>query len=169
MTDTVSPEKRSEIMRAVKGTDTTPEIAVRRASHAMGLRFRLRRNDLPGRPDLVFPSRRIALFVHGCFWHGHDCRRGARTPAVNADYWRAKIGRNRERDLSSARRLAELDWNAVVIWECETRQPARLSAILRMRVADVSCQQLDAQGGREHLDTVQGYREAPCSIPPPKD
>lgn len=169
MTDIFSPEQRSRIMRAVRGTDTKPEIAVRRASHALGLRFRLRRNDLPGRPDLVFPSRRIALFVHGCFWHGHDCRRGARAPVANADYWRAKIDRNRERDALSAHRLAELGWRAIVVWECETRQPARLSAILRTRVAGVSCEKLDAPDESEQLDTVQGIREATCSIPPPRD
>lgn len=85
-------------MRAVKGRDTGPELAVRRMLHARGYRYRLHRKDLPGKPDMTFPSRRKVVFVHGCFWHGHSCPRGARMPKTNADYWRAKIGRNRERD-----------------------------------------------------------------------
>ena len=91
MTDVFDPKKRSAVMRAVKSRDTAPELAVRRAAHALGLRFRLGRSDLPGKPDLVFPSRRVALFVHGCFWHGHDCARGARMPQTNRAYWQAKI------------------------------------------------------------------------------
>ncbi len=86
MVDVFDPEKRSAVMRAVKSRDTGPELKVRRAAHALGLRFRLNRADLPGKPDLVFPAKRTALFVHGCFWHGHDCPRGARMPKNNRDY-----------------------------------------------------------------------------------
>jgi len=127
MTDVFNPEKRSAVMRAVKSRDTTPELAVRRAAHALGLRFRLRRDDLPGKPDLVFPARRIALFVHGCFWHGHDCPRGARMPQTNRAYWQAKIGRNMARDKTAAAALRKLGWTPRTIWECETRDPAKLS------------------------------------------
>ena len=93
MTDVFSAEKRSSVMRQVKGRNTTPELTVRRALTKLGARFRLHRKDLPGAPDIVLPGRKLAIFVHGCFWHGHDCARGARQPKANADYWRGKIGR----------------------------------------------------------------------------
>ncbi|RXF75605.1 very short patch repair endonuclease [Hansschlegelia zhihuaiae] len=125
---------RSAVMRAVKGRDTGPEMKVRRAAHALGYRFRLHRRDLPGSPDLVFPSRSKIVFVHGCFWHGHDCPRGARAPKANADYWRAKIARNVARDARVRGELAELGWETLTIWECELKAAgsldARLSAFL---------------------------------------
>lgn len=127
MTDVFDSEKRSAVMRAVKSKDTAPELKVRRAAHALGLRFRLGRSDLPGKPDLVFPGRRVALFVHGCFWHGHACPRGARMPATNRPYWEAKIGRNIARDAAALNALEALDWKGQVIWECETRDNAALS------------------------------------------
>jgi DNA mismatch endonuclease (patch repair protein) len=130
MADVFAPDQRSAVMRAVKSRDTKPEIAVRRVAHAQGLRFRLNRSDLPGKPDLVFPSRRAVIFVHGCFWHGHDCARGARTPATNRDYWRAKIGRNMARDKASLAALKKLGWKAIVIWECETRDAERLKRLI---------------------------------------
>jgi DNA mismatch endonuclease (patch repair protein) len=113
-------------MRAVRSRDTAPEMRVRRAAHALGLRFRLHRASLPGCPDLVFVGRRAALFVHGCFWHGHDCPRGARRPRANAVYWSAKIARNRERDAAALAALEALGWRALVIWECETRDAGAL-------------------------------------------
>lgn len=134
MTDVFDPVKRSAVMRAVKSKDTGPELKVRRAAHALGLRFRLGRSDLPGKPDLVFPGRRTALFVHGCFWHGHDCPRGARMPAANRAYWEAKIGRNIARDRTTLSALRRLGWKPAVIWECETRDAAALSRHLRRRI-----------------------------------
>ena len=119
--DVFTPEERSRVMAQVRSADTGPERAVRRLAHALGYRFRLQRKDLPGRPDLVFPGRRTALFVHGCFWHGHDCARGRRVPRSNADYWRAKIDRNRERDRRSLLELEALGWRVVIVWECELR------------------------------------------------
>jgi DNA mismatch endonuclease (patch repair protein) len=127
MSDVFSPEKRSQVMRRVRGRDTRPERKVRSLLTRMGLRYRLHRRDLPGSPDVVFAKKRVALFVHGCFWHGHDCARGARTPKTNADYWIRKIGRNRDRDAEVQRRLAESGWRALVVWECELRDEARLA------------------------------------------
>ncbi|HEY0293658.1 MAG TPA: very short patch repair endonuclease [Hansschlegelia sp.] len=124
-----TPAERSATMRAVKSRDTKPEMIVRRAAHALGYRFRLHRKDLPGSPDLVFPSRRKAVFVHGCFWHGHDCARGARAPKANAEYWSAKIARNMARDERVRGELAELGWETLTIWECELKaldQPEQL-------------------------------------------
>ncbi len=117
-TDVFTPEQRSAVMRAVKGRDTTPELAVRRILRAAGIGYRLGGRGLPGRPDLVMPGRRVAVFVHGCFWHGHDCPRGARLPKANADYWSAKIGRNRARDAAAHTALAAAGWRVVTVWEC---------------------------------------------------
>lgn len=130
MADVFDPEQRSAVMRAVKSKNTTPELAVRKAAHASGLRFRLNRDDLPGKPDLVFPASKTALFVHGCFWHGHDCARGARMPATNRDYWQAKISRNMARDKASLAALKRQGWRAQVIWECETRDAEKLARLI---------------------------------------
>jgi DNA mismatch endonuclease (patch repair protein) len=127
VSDVFSPEKRSQVMRRVRGRDTRPERKVRSLLTHMGLRYRLHRRDLPGSPDVVFGKKRVALFVHGCFWHGHDCARGARTPKTNADYWIGKIGRNRARDAEVQRRLAEAGWRTLVVWECELKDEARLA------------------------------------------
>jgi DNA mismatch endonuclease (patch repair protein) len=110
---------RSRTMRAVKGKDTKPEWMVRRLLHAAGYRYRLHANELPGKPDLVFPSRCKVIFVHGCFWHGHDCARGARKPKTNAAYWKGKIARNRERDDAHLAALKRDGWKVRTIWECE--------------------------------------------------
>ena len=114
-------------MRRVGSKDTGPERTVRRLLTSLRLRYRLHRKDLPGAPDIVLPGRRLALFVHGCFWHGHDCKRGARAPKTNADYWRAKIARNVARDAASLAALADLGWRAEVIWECELKTPDALT------------------------------------------
>lgn len=119
-------ERRSRTMRAVHSTDTSPEMTVRRLLHASGYRYRLHRNDLPGKPDIVFPSRKKVIFVHGCFWHGHTCKRGARTPKTNQEYWVKKIQRNIERDKEHLERLQALGWNALVIWECEIKDTPML-------------------------------------------
>jgi DNA mismatch endonuclease (patch repair protein) len=124
-------EQRSRIMRAVRGADTTPELAVRRLAHSMGYRFRLHRKDLPGKPDLTFPRLRKVIFVHGCFWHGHDCARGARVPVQNRDYWTRKVARNVERDMSAQSALQRLGWKSLVVWECEIKDQDRLRRALR--------------------------------------
>ena len=118
-------------MRRVKGRDTGPELRVRRLLWGAGYRYRLERKDLPGRPDIVLPVRRAAVFVHGCFWHGHDCARGARQPKTNADYWNAKIARNLARDARVQAELIEAGWRPVTVWECELKDPAALEARLR--------------------------------------
>lgn len=126
---------RSAVMARVRGRDTGPELAVRRALRAEGLTgYRLHRADLPGRPDVAFIGRRAAIFVHGCFWHGHDCPRGARAPKTNAAYWRAKIARNRARDAAALAALEAQGWRALVVWECALRRPdlgPRLAAWVR--------------------------------------
>jgi DNA mismatch endonuclease (patch repair protein) len=113
-------------MRAVKGKNTSPELTVRRLAHRLGYRYRLHGKELPGKPDLVFPSRRKVIFVHGCFWHGHECARGARVPKENRDYWQTKIFRNRERDARNVKALTEAGWDVAVFWECELREELAL-------------------------------------------
>jgi len=130
MTDVYPPEKRSAVMRRVKGRDTTPERKVRKLLTGLGARYRLHRQDLPGNPDIVLPGRKLVVFVHGCFWHGHDCPRGARVPKANRDYWLAKVGRNRARDTASLAALTGQGWRVETIWECEMKDEAALTARL---------------------------------------
>lgn len=114
--------ERSEIMRRVKQSNTTPEMLVRRTLHAMGYRYVLHDKRLPGSPDIVFPSRRIAVFVHGCFWHRHpDCSR-ATVPRGRRQYWEEKFARNVDRDIKNLRCLEQLGWKSYVIWECELKK-----------------------------------------------
>lgn len=114
----VSPQ-RSRTMRAVRSKNTTLEMIVRRLTHGLGYRYRLHRKDLPGRPDLVFPSRRKVIFVHGCWWHQHDCPHGRRLPASRREYWLPKLSGNRHRDQVNLRRLREMGWGVLTVWECE--------------------------------------------------
>jgi DNA mismatch endonuclease (patch repair protein) len=126
-----TPEVRRRTMQAVKSKDTAPELLVRSLAHHMGYRFRLHRKDLPGKPDLVFPGRRKAIFVHGCFWHGHDCARGARVPKSNRDYWTRKIARNQERDRAACAALARSGWASLIVWECDLGKERALKAQVR--------------------------------------
>ena len=112
-------------MAAVKSKNTTPEMSVRRLLFAQGYRYRLYAKTLPEKPDLVFPARRKAIFVHGCFWHGHRCSKG-RLPKSNLDFWQAKITRNRQRDQENARAMKKLGWLVLVVWQCQLRHPLRL-------------------------------------------
>jgi DNA mismatch endonuclease, patch repair protein len=131
------PAHRSWTMAQVKSKNTTPEMNVRRAAHALGLRFRLHCADLPGKPDLVFPRWRTALFVNGCFWHSHrNCER-ARVPKTNVEYWTKKLLRNARRDRETLSLLMKSGWRCAVIWECQTKDPAKLDTILgRLFVSD---------------------------------
>ena len=126
MSDVYGPEKRSAVMRRVKDRGTTPELRVRRLIWSLGGRYRLNRADLPGKPDIVLSDRRLAIFVHGCFWHGHDCARGARVPKANRDYWIAKVRGNRARDGASRKALEAAGWRVEAVWECELSDPAAL-------------------------------------------
>jgi len=120
MTDVHSPEVRSRNMRSIRSANTKPEIFVRKALHAAGLRYRLGGGGLPGRPDIVLPRYRTAIFVHGCFWHGHDCKY-FKLPHTRRDFWQNKIGANQQRDQTVSGLLLELGWSVIVIWECATR------------------------------------------------
>ena len=121
--DIISRQRRSENMRRITSKGTKPEMAVRRMVHAMGFRYRLHRKDLPGRPDMVFPSKRKVIFVHGCFWHQHpsSCCRIVRLPKSNQDYWLKKLQQNRDRDVSRQTELSQLGWEQFTVWECEVK------------------------------------------------
>jgi DNA mismatch endonuclease (patch repair protein) len=126
-----TPEPRRRIMRAIKSRDTQPELIVRRLTHSMGYRFRLHSTDLPGRPDLVFPSKRKVIFVNGCFWHSHDCGGGARVPAQNTAYWNEKLARTRARDKAALAALTALGLEVSVFWECELQNRKNVERRLR--------------------------------------
>ena len=122
MTDIVSKETRSRMMSAVPQTDSKPELLVRRMLHAMGYRYRLHRRDLPGTPDLVFSRLRKVIFVHGCFWHRHGCRKTT-TPKSNHEYWESKFEDNRRRDRRVVAKLRREGWGVLVVWECQAQRP----------------------------------------------
>jgi DNA mismatch endonuclease (patch repair protein) len=128
--DTFSVKERSEVMRRVAGKNTKPEMVVRSMVHGMGFRYRLHDASLPGKPDIVLKSRKQAVFVHGCFWHGHDCRAGQNRPGSNTSYWFPKLDRNKARDRDAVRQLKRLGWRVLVLWECQLKNAARLQSRL---------------------------------------
>lgn len=128
--DKLTPKQRSEVMSKVKGRNTTPELKVRQALHAMGYRFRLHRKDLPDKPDIVLPKYRLCLFVHGCFWHQHKGCKRATVPATNSEFWAIKFEQNRRRDENNTSALVQAGWKVCVIWECQTMDKITLSAAI---------------------------------------
>lgn len=128
--DVHNPEQRRRNMAAIRNANTKPEMVVRRTLHRRGYRYVLRGRNLPGRPDLVFPSRRKVIFVHGCYWHMHECRYGRVTPRTNAAFWREKREGNVRRDRRTLEALRNLGWDVLIVWECETKDAARLEAQL---------------------------------------
>ncbi|MER9215879.1 very short patch repair endonuclease [Mesorhizobium sp. M0663] len=125
MADIVAPDVRSRMMAGIRGTNTRPELALRRGLHALGFRFRLHDRKLPGRPDIVFPRYRAVIFAHGCFWHGHDCHL-FRMPSTRPEFWEAKIIRNREVDARAFDALTKLGWRQGIVWECALKGRIRL-------------------------------------------
>lgn len=128
--DTVTPEKRSQIMSRVRCKDTKPEMIVRRLVYGMGYRYRLH-GKMPGKPDLVFKSRKKVIFVHGCFWHNHESCKLARMPKSRVKFWSEKLEANRERDLRNQEKLRNLGWHVHVVWECQLGDTVTLSTILK--------------------------------------
>ena len=121
MADWLTQEQRRRVMQAIRGKDTGPELAVRRIVHRLGYRYRLHKKGLPGKPDLVFARRKKVIFVHGCFWHAHDCRFG-RAPESRPDYWLPKLKRNKERDIENRAELESLGWQVLAVWECQIKE-----------------------------------------------
>jgi DNA mismatch endonuclease (patch repair protein) len=133
MSDVFPVEKRSSIMRAIRGRNTEPEHVVRRLLHRLGYRFRTHVRDLPGCPDLVFAARRKIVFVHGCFWHRHSCRRGRSAPATRQAFWQRKLDGNARRDAGQRRRLRALGWSVMTVWECQLPTRKLLALTVRLR------------------------------------
>ncbi|KAF1694928.1 very short patch repair endonuclease [Pseudoxanthomonas koreensis] len=130
--DRLTSERRSWLMSRIGSRNTKPELALRSLLHRLGYRFRLHRRDLPGTPDVVLPGRRTVIFVHGCFWHGHACKR-SKMPKSRIDYWGPKIDANRRRDARKRRMLRALGWRVLTVWECELKDSGKLSdRIVRM-------------------------------------
>lgn len=130
--DIMKPETRSALMAQIRSKDTKPELQVRRLLHAMGLRFRLHRKDLPGKPDIVLPKWNAVIFVNGCFWHQHpsDTCRASSIPATRRDYWLPKLARTAARDAENVAALQALGWHVLVLWECELKDQSRLKSVI---------------------------------------
>lgn len=131
MVDNRSVESRSALMSRIGPKNTAPEMSVRRFLHKLGYRFRLHRKDLPGKPDIVLPGKKAIIFVHGCYWHGHNCRKG-QLPKSNIGYWQTKIQQNRIRDCAKNSQLRELGWQVMEVWQCELKEPDELATKLRL-------------------------------------
>lgn len=130
--DKLTPDRRSKNMRQIRGKNTVPELAVRQLCREIGFSgYRIHRKDLPGKPDLTWIGRKLAVFVHGCFWHGHDCAEGIRKPKTNRDYWIPKIARNQQRDAENIATLRVAGWDVIVVWECEISKKDRLTKKLQ--------------------------------------
>lgn len=135
MADVVSPAKRSQMMSGIRGKNSLPELMVRKALFAMGYRFRLHRRDLPGNPDIAMPNRKIAVFVHGCFWHAHAACKYAKMPSTRQEFWSKKLQGNAERDQLASAKLQKLGWRVLCVWECATRDKNAIYE-LPIRLAD---------------------------------
>lgn len=142
MVDSLTPEQRSQRMSRIRGKDSKAEMIVRRLIHGMGYRYRLHAANLPGKPDLVFRKRRKVIFVHGCFWHRHDCHLG-RIPKSRLDFWLPKLEKNRVRDDANRSTLAALGWDQLVIWECELKDREALKGRLAHFLGGLECGRLN--------------------------
>ena len=134
--DIVTPETRSRMMSSIRGSNTSPELVVRRMLHSFGFRFRLHRKDLPGRPDIVLPKYNLAIFVHGCFWHRHKGCRYTTSPQSNKVFWQDKFRGNSSRDRKALRDLHALGWRTLVVWECHSKQKSA-NSVLRRRIEHI--------------------------------
>lgn len=128
MVDVLTKKQRSFNMSQIRGKDTKPEMIVRRLIHSLGYRYRLHIRNLPGCPDLVFTSRKKVIFVHGCFWHRHNCKYGKVTPKTRKEFWQTKLQGNKERDLKNRKKLTKLGWKTLTVWECQIRNYEKITA-----------------------------------------
>lgn len=131
MADVLTPEQRRKNMSAIRGRDTKPEKAVRSLVYSLGYRYRLHYKKLPGRPDMVFVARRKVIFIHGCYWHMHECPYGRVIPKTNTEFWQTKRRSNVERDVKNLAELEAAGWQVLIVWECQTRDKAALEIKLK--------------------------------------
>ncbi|MBK9119551.1 MAG: DNA mismatch endonuclease Vsr [Phycisphaerales bacterium] len=162
MADTLSPAQRRRCMAAIRSKDTKPELIVRSTAHRLGFRFRLHAPDLPGKPDLVFRSRRAVIFVHGCYWHMHGCKRGRSTPTTNVVFWKEKRSKSRERDQQTIAALRRDGWRVLIVWECELRNSVRNRLIERLS----QFLTIAAPLPRSLASSIEGRRTPTRSRPP---
>jgi DNA mismatch endonuclease (patch repair protein) len=165
MADILTPQERSALMSRIRGVNTQPELVIRRALHAMGYRFRLHARDLPGRPDIVLPSKRTVIFVHGCFWHRHDCGL-AYTPKTRSEFWQKKFAGNVERDRRAKDALEAAGWHVIVIWECQLDKPSVLAARLAKRLGPAG--RIGGTGVVMHQGTRERIRVRAKALRPPR-
>lgn len=168
MADTRTTEQRSRIMKSVSSRDTGPELTVRRLLHCLGYRYRLHHGELPGRPDIVFPGRRKAIFIHGCFWHGHGCGKG-KLPKSRIEYWSAKINANRERDASVIARLEEASWQTLSVWQCELRNLNAIATLLREFLGPPRNSRLPLRSADTRAGTKRPTRAPALACPTSRD
>ncbi|WP_188637443.1 very short patch repair endonuclease [Bradyrhizobium guangdongense] len=147
MVDHLTREQRSRNMSSVRNRNTAPELLARKAAHRLGLRFRLHRSDLPGSPDFVLPKHAVAVFVHGCFWHGHGCCR-SKLPQSNVEFWTSKVGKNRVRDRKARRALAKLGWRVVTLWQCELSNADAAEVLVAKKVLGIRLGKASAMRSR---------------------
>ena len=133
MADTLTPQQRRNCMAAIHGKNTKPELVVRSFLHRLGFRFAPHRADLPGKPDIVMPAHRTIVFVHGCYWHMHNCRRGRSLPVTNAAFWRSKRSLSRLRDRKNVVALRRAGWKVIVVWECELKSSKMKNLMERLQ------------------------------------
>lgn len=148
MPESISSGRRSWIMSRVAAKNTLAELRVRKVAHSLGLRFRLHRGDLPGKPDIVFPKYRVVVFVHGCFWHRHPGCKRARMPKTNQIYWRKKFKSNMVRDRRVTAEMVSLGWRVLVFWECESSDPDAIARRLRREIVGRSALRLPRRNAR---------------------
>jgi DNA mismatch endonuclease, patch repair protein len=161
LTDTVSSSKRSEMMAGIKGRDTKPELQIRRLLHRLGYRFRLHWKDLPGRPDIVLHKYRTAIFVHGCFWHGHDDCSLFRLPRSRENFWAEKIAANRTRDAQAEAAIRELGWKNITVWECAMKGKSALAGdrLIEVLLASIASSNEDSEiRGSKTSKTLENLR-----------
>ena len=165
MADIVSKAKRSEMMSGIRGKDTKPELLIRRGLHARGYRYQLHGRDLPGRPDIVLPKYRTAIFVNGCFWHGHNCRL-FKWPKTRAEFWRQKIYGNILRDENNLRRLIESQWRPYIVWECSVKGAP---ALVADALADIEAflTSHDVSGESDSRDAIQSLLQQASNLASP--
>lgn len=152
MVDSLTPEQRSERMSRIRGSDTGPELLVRRYLHALGFRYRLHARDLPGRPDLVLPKHGAVVFVHGCFWHAHSCQKG-RIPRTRSKFWQEKFAYNQARDSRNVRALRRLGWRVLTVWECSLARGSTRESTLENLARKIRAEVVEAQ--------TRGNRKSP--------
>jgi DNA mismatch endonuclease, patch repair protein len=166
MVDVVSPAKRSQMMAGIKGMNSLPELLVRKALFAMGYRFRLHRRDLPGTPDIALPGRKLAIFVHGCFWHAHSGCKYAKTPSSRKQFWTAKLEANVDRDRRNVEMLSTLGWRVLSVWECSTRNVEAITSLheaLRAWIeSDAQLGEIEGPSGRSSNSCYRSH----CGVKP---